>query len=102
MRKHPIEHKVSSYIRNGKRVSAHIRGSGTKNTRRVTKPKIKKPMTQAERLGEFLEEAFAKGYGNQEFSDYVYEGYDDPELDRLMKKWGVKWKTLEDHMESDQ
>lgn len=101
MRKSPIKHKVSSYTRKGKRVSAYTRGSGNKQTKKIANPKIK-TMNQQERLGEFLDEAFAKGYGNQEFSDYVYEGYDDPELDRLMKKWGVTWKTLENHMESDQ
>jgi len=42
-RKSPIKHKVSSHIRNGKRVKSYNRGSGAKITRKLSKPTLGKP-----------------------------------------------------------
>ena len=42
-RKSPIRHKVSSHTRDGKKVKSYKRGSGTKPTKKLSKPTIKKP-----------------------------------------------------------
>lgn len=99
-RKSPIKHKVRTYKKKDKIVNSYVRGQGSKSLPNLANPTIKS-MTQTERLENFFDEASVKGFGNSDFNSYVYEGY-SPKLEELRKKWGVKWSTLKDYMESDQ